>query len=124
MIQISPTAIAEILRLRKRVSDSNLVLRLEVLPAGCLGSLYALNFVEAVREDDRVYECSELQVAIDAVTQASVEGLRVDYSEDLMGGGFRFDNPRVAQTCGCGNSFTLASPQEHQLSEKSRGSGF
>lgn len=108
MIQLSPTAAQEILRLQRRRSDSNLRFRLKVESAGCLGLLYGMDFDPHLGPDDRVYECSGVQVVVDADSWRWVRALKVDYSEDLMGGGFRFDNPAVTQTCGCGNSFAVS----------------
>ena len=109
MIQLSPTAAQEILRLQGRRGDPNLRFRLRVQSAGCLGLLYGMDFDRQVGQDDRVYECNGVQVVIDADSWRWVRSLRVDYSEDLMGGGFRFHNPAAAQTCGCGNSFSVSS---------------
>jgi iron-sulfur cluster assembly protein len=107
MIQLSPTAAQEILRLRSRRSDPDLRLRLRVQATGCLGLLYGMEFDRQVGEEDRTYESNGVAIVIDADSLRQVDGLRVDYSEDLMGGGFRFHNPSAAQTCGCGNSFSL-----------------
>jgi len=67
---------------------------------------YQMKF-DACRPGDRLYEVNGLEVVIDADSLPFLEGLTLDYSEDLMGGGFRFHNPNAAQTCGCGNSFSL-----------------
>ena len=110
MIQLSPTAAQEILRLQARRNDPTLRFRLKVQTAGCLGLLYGMDFDRQVRDDDRTYETNGVSIVIDPESLRWVDGLRVDYSEDLMGGGFRFHNPSAAQTCGCGISFSLTSP--------------
>ena len=110
MIQLSPTAAQEILRLKARRSNhTNLRFRLRVQAAGCLGLLYGMDFDQQLNADDRTCEVSGVSIVIDADSLRWVSGLRVDYSEDLMGGGFRFHNPTAIETCGCGNSFAPGS---------------
>lgn len=69
--------------------------------------VYTLEFDQTVKPGDQVYDCNGLSVVIDAQQVNYIDGLILDYSEDLMGGGFRFHNPKAKQNCGCGNSFTL-----------------
>jgi iron-sulfur cluster assembly protein len=94
MIQFSPSAISEIKRLQSKQQQSQAFLRLAVEPGGCSGLLYHLDFVVAASPDSQ--------------SLTYLRGLTLDYSEDLMGGGFRFYNPQAQQTCGCGQSFALA----------------
>jgi iron-sulfur cluster assembly accessory protein len=54
-----------------------------------------------------VVDCGALEVLVADSLLPYIQELTVDFSEDLMGGGFRFVNPQAAQTCGCGNSFSL-----------------
>jgi iron-sulfur cluster assembly accessory protein len=107
MIQLSQTAIAEVLRLRARSQNPELKLRISVIPSGCLDFSYSLLF-DQIRPDDQVYDCRDIQVIVSSGTLDYVDGLVLDYSEDLMGGGFRFHNPKAIQSCGCGNSFLVA----------------
>lgn len=108
MIQFSPSAINEILRLQHRRKDSGSLLRLGIQPKGCMELSYSLEFEQAARDGDQMYTYGTIQVVVDSSSLPYVEDLVVDYSEDLMGGGFRFQNPRAAQSCGCGNSFTVS----------------
>ena len=55
--------------------------------------------------NDRIIETQGIQLIVDAQSWQYIEHLKLDYSEDLMGGGFRFHNPRIKNTCGCGISF-------------------
>lgn len=108
MIQFSPSAIGEIKRLQSKQQQSQAFLRLAVEPGGCSGLLYHMDFVVAASPDDQQFPQQDLQVLIDAHSLVYLRGLTLDYSEDLMGGGFRFYNPQAQQTCGCGQSFALA----------------
>jgi iron-sulfur cluster assembly accessory protein len=108
MIQFSPAALNEAKRLKAKRQNANLLFRIGVVPSSCLQWSYNLQFDDTIRADDQVYPCGDLQVVVDANSLQYLEGLVLDYTEDLMGGGFRFRNPNVAQTCGCGHSFDIA----------------
>ncbi len=107
MIHVSHAAASEVLRLQARRHNPKLVFRLSTQPSSCLAMSYALTFDEVIQSNDCVYECNGVQVVVDAQSLTAVDGLVLDYSEDLMGGGFRFHNPNAKQNCGCGNSFSL-----------------
>jgi len=116
MIQLSPAAIQEILRLRSRRGQPDLILRLGVQPSGCLDWSYLLGFESIPQTGDRRFDCHGIQVVVDPASQPYLNGVTLDYSEDLMGGGFRFRNPNAHQTCGCGNSFSPAPPPAPETS--------
>lgn len=116
MIHLSRAALAEVKRLQQRCFDensSNAILRLGVQPGGCLEFYYTLEFVATPAVSDRLWHCDDLQVAVDAHSLRYLDGVTLDYSEDLMGGGFRFENPNAEQHCGCGNSFQAIEPLKH-----------
>ena len=72
-----------------------------------MGWYYNLSFLsESNRQAYQILTCRGIQVAVLESSQLLLDGLHIDYSEDLMGGGFRFSNPNAAQTCGCGGSFS------------------
>lgn len=106
-INFSPAAVSEIRRLSKCVNP-NVVFRLQVQAGGCSGLFYYMTFEEAVKVGDQVYDCSGIRLVVDTQSSNYISGLRIDYSEDLMGGGFRFDNPNAIASCGCGNSFSVS----------------
>jgi iron-sulfur cluster assembly accessory protein len=110
VIHLSKSAIAEIKRLRSRQPDSsgNICFRLRVEAGGCSGLIYKLSFDSASHPNDHLYECDGLQAIVDSQSLQQVKGLQIDYSEDLMGGGFRFQNPNATANCGCGNSFAIS----------------
>ncbi|MCC5605670.1 iron-sulfur cluster assembly accessory protein [Nostoc sp. CHAB 5834] len=108
MIHLSQAAASEIGRIKSK-RQPNVLFRLAVKPGGCSGFFYEMSFDEAIKVGDQVFNLDEIQVVIDAASLNYLNGLRVDYSEDLMGGGFRFHNPQAIATCGCGNSFSTTS---------------
>lgn len=107
MIHLSHAASSEVSRLKAKRNDSRLLFRLSARPVGCLALSYVMSFDAAVQPEDQVLDCNGVQVVIDAQSLLAINGLTLDYSEDLMGGGFRFHNPNALQSCGCGNSFSL-----------------
>lgn len=108
MIRLSSTAANEVKRLQgKRPASNRGVLRLSVQPKGCAGLSYQLDFTDAVESDDRLFDCDNIQVVVSRDSLTYVNGLTLDYSEDLMGGSFRFHNPNAKQTCSCGHSFAV-----------------
>lgn len=115
MIRMSPSAVGEVkrlwLRYLKRQSQSEAgVLRLSIQASGCSGLSYQMEFQAQAEPGDFVCQCGGIEVAVDSQSQPYVKDLVIDYTEDLMGGGFRFHNPQAAQTCGCGHSFAIAQP--------------
>lgn len=107
MIHLSKAAVKEIIRLKTKQQNSNAMFRLGAKPGGCSKLTYTLEFDDTVQPEDRVYVCDGIQVVVASQNIHYLENLSLDYSEDLMGGGFRFHNPAITQSCGCGNSFTL-----------------
>lgn len=108
MIQLTPTAVSEVQRLRARWRNPQLRLRLGVQSSHCLDMAYTMSFDDSLQMDDQVEDCNGIQVVVSPDSIKWLDGLVIDYSEDLMGGGFRFHNPNAAQSCGCGNSFKVA----------------
>lgn len=108
MIQLSPTATTEILRLRAKSQAPDPKLRIAVISNGCLPLSYLLSFDSGAQPGDQTYPCNQITVVVSSEILPYVDGLVIDYSEDLMGGGFRFHNPNALQTCSCGNSFAIS----------------
>jgi iron-sulfur cluster assembly accessory protein len=84
--------------------DRGKPLRVYVEQGGCSGMQYGLVFDE-VREGDAVQDFAGVPVVVDAVSAGHLAGSTVDFSDELMGGGFKIINPRAKQSCGCGKSF-------------------
>ena len=82
-------------------------LRVGVMGAGCSGLNYRIEFAEAIRETDYVFEFDGLKIIIDPKSYIYLSGSTLDYEMNLMGHGFKFKNPNVKSSCGCGDSFTV-----------------
>ncbi len=81
-------------------------LRVRVVGGGCAGFSYDLYFDEA-NELDKSFEVHGVKLAVDEMSLMYMVGTTIDYVETLQGAGFKFDNPNVKSTCGCGSSFAV-----------------
>jgi iron-sulfur cluster assembly protein len=102
MIQFTPAALVEVDRLRRRQANPDDYLRLQIKSGGCQGQSYDFTFVSHPSPGDYLVSGG---IAIAGEHLTTLQGLAVDYAEDLMGGNFRFDNPQATENCGCGASF-------------------
>ncbi len=81
-------------------------LRVAVRGGGCSGLEYALDFADAPRPGDSVFEMEGLKVYIDMASLQFLKGTEIDYVSGLQGSGFKFKNPNARRSCGCGHSFS------------------
>ena len=113
-ISLSPAAVTEVERLRRKQTCLEVPLRVRVRSGGCAELYYDLSFDENPDGDDHCCTCDGVAIAVDPLSLPYVDGLTIDYTEDLMGGGFRFYNPHAERTCSCGHSFVpQAEPTAH-----------
>lgn len=82
-------------------------LRLGVRTSGCSGKAYVIEYADAVQPDDRVFESHGVKVIIDAKSLIFLDGTEIDFAREGMTEGFKFSNPNVKDSCGCGESFTV-----------------
>lgn len=106
MITFTPEAIAQWrLEHPEPLGPDGPVVRLSVAAGGCAGLRYVLEAVAAPAPGDQVTELDGLRVACASGDLPRLAGLRVDYVEAMVGGGYRFENPNAGRSCGCGASF-------------------
>ena len=86
--------------------EPHLALRVRVVGGGCAGFSYDLYFDEAT-EVDRRSTIAGVDVIVDEMSLMYLAGTQIDYVSSLQGGGFKFNNPNVKSTCGCGSSFSV-----------------
>ncbi len=82
-------------------------LRIGVVGGGCSGFQYSMSFENQSGMMDKVFDFNGLKVFVDATSLMYLNGCTVDYVETLEAAGFKFDNPAVKSTCGCGSSFQV-----------------
>ncbi len=96
-------------KMLKEKLDPDQFLRVEVVEGGCAGLTYKAEIAEKMHKDESVVTEVE-SIRIDASKNNSryLDGLNIDYSDDLINGGLQFTNSNTTSTCGCGQSFNLA----------------
>ena len=82
-------------------------LRIAVVGGGCSGFSYSMAFENQPQMLDKTYSFDGLKVFVDQASLLYLDGAEVDYVETLEGSGFKFNNPNVKSTCGCGSSFSV-----------------
>ncbi len=112
-ILITPTAMDQLVKLCIE-QGTNKVLRVGVRSGGCSGMSYTMDFVDLqdINTQDSVYEYQSpsgtcFKVVSDPKSLLYIYGMQLDFSTELIGGGFNFTNPNATQTCGCGSSFAV-----------------
>ena len=107
MVKITAGAAVKINEIREAEGiEANMALRLRVVGGGCAGFSYDLYFDEGT-EVDRQIEIAGVKVVVDEMSLMYLVGVEIDYVEGLQGAGFKFNNPNVKSTCGCGSSFSV-----------------
>jgi len=81
-------------------------LRMEVTTGGCSGLNYNMSFEKEQKEFDKVFESQGLKIFCDLKSYLYLKGIEVDFSNDILNGGFQIKNPNAERTCGCGTSFS------------------
>jgi iron-sulfur cluster assembly protein len=106
MIEITPAATAEVVRMMSLGPvDANLYLTLGT--GACEQFYYEISLATVTNNIDLTMQVGDFKVLIDSQYRQYLENVQIDFSQDLMGGGFRFQNPRAAKVCGCGNAFSV-----------------
>ncbi len=82
-------------------------LRLGVRTSGCSGMAYVLEFADEINPEDQVFEQGDIKVIVDPKSLVYLDGTELDYAREGLNEGFRFNNPNVANQCGCGESFSV-----------------
>ncbi len=106
MITLTDTAIDKVRSIIETQEPKPAGLRIAVVGGGCSGFSYSMAFENTPGMLDKTYDFNGLRVFIDEASLLYLEGARVDYVETMEGSGFKFENPNVKSTCGCGSSFS------------------
>lgn len=101
-VTLTPRAAAQIARLMQQGGHAGL--RIGVKKGGCAGMEYTMDYVDEPDPNDEVVEQDGARVMIAPMAQMFLFGTEIDYEVSLLESGFRFNNPNVAEACGCGES--------------------
>lgn len=82
-------------------------LRLSVKTSGCSGMAYSIEFADELDKDDLTFESFGVTLLVDQKSLAYLDGTELDYAKEGLSEGFKFNNPNVKNTCGCGESFSV-----------------
>ena len=110
-ITLTQGAVSKVKEIMQQQDPAPAGLRLGVMGGGCSGFSYAMTFEGNGNGDemgmDKVYQFDGLKVFVDQASLLYLDSTEVDYVETLEGSGFKFSNPNVKSTCGCGSSFSV-----------------
>ena len=106
-VSLTPNAVAKVKEIMAQQNPAPAGLRVGVVGGGCSGFSYSMSFENGAGMMDKVFDMDGLKVYVDATSLMYLNGCRVDYVETLEGAGFKFENPNVKSTCGCGSSFSV-----------------
>ena len=107
MVNITETAIGKVREILDSQEPKPAGLRISVVGGGCSGFSYSMAFENEPNMLDKTYSYDGLKVFVDQASLLYLDGAEVDYVESLEGSGFKFNNPQVKSTCGCGSSFSF-----------------
>lgn len=82
-------------------------LRVKISGGGCNGLSYKMKFVEAPKRGDILVRSAGAKVLVDTKSALYLRGTQLDYSDSMVGGGFKFSNPNAKSSCSCGESFSI-----------------
>jgi iron-sulfur cluster assembly accessory protein len=104
---LTPQALAKVREIMATQDPIPAGLRVGVVGGGCSGFQYSMSFENQSGMMDKVFSFDDLKVFVDATSLMYLNGCTVDYVETLEAAGFKFENPQVKSTCGCGSSFSV-----------------
>ena len=111
ILTVTPSAVAIIKNLLQERNIPNHALRVFVTGGGCSGMQYGMSFEEVEQDYDTVVVVDGVRLLIDSTSLVYLTGATVDFVDNLIGGGFRIDNPNAVSSCGCGSSFRTEDSQ-------------
>ncbi|MGB6973278.1 MAG: iron-sulfur cluster assembly accessory protein [Terracidiphilus sp.] len=106
-LTLTPQAAAKVREIMATQDPLPAGLRIGVVGGGCSGFQYSMAFENQAGVMDKVFRFEDLKVFVDATSLMYLNGCIVDYVETLEAAGFKFENPQVKSTCGCGSSFSV-----------------
>lgn len=106
-VKLTDAAVAKVKEIMATQDPLPAGLRIGVVGGGCSGFQYSMSFENQSGMMDKIVRLGDLKVFVDATSAMYLNGCTVDYVETLEAAGFKFDNPTVKSTCGCGSSFSV-----------------
>ena len=107
MITITDKAAAKVREIATEEGLGSQGLRLRVIGGGCAGFNYDLYFEDAPTSTDEEFTDKGVKMFVDPLSYQYLDNTEIDFVDGLYGSGFKFGNPNVTSTCGCGSSFSV-----------------
>jgi len=107
MVNMTDNAVVKVKEILDSQEPKPSGLRISVVGGGCSGFSYSMAFENTPNMLDKTYNFGGLRIFVDQASLLYLDGAEVDYVETLEGSGFKFNNPQVKSTCGCGSSFSV-----------------
>lgn len=104
-VSLTPTAVQAVRDLLAKRNLDGYALRVFISGGGCSGFQYGMALEQNIRDEDLIYDYGDVKLVVDEVSINYLRGATVDYIEDVMGSGFKIENPNAISSCGCGSSF-------------------
>ena len=105
-ITVTKKAVKRLKAVMESDGKENHFLRMSVDGGGCSGMTYKMDFENQLGEFDKKFQSNGLTVVCDLNSWLYLKNVEIDYSDDLLNGGFKIKNPNAERTCGCGTSFS------------------
>ena len=105
-ITVTESAVKRLVAVMNSDGKDDHFLRMSVEGGGCSGMTYKMDFENEKGDYDKEFESNGLTIVCDLKSWLYLKDVEVDYSDDLLNGGFKIKNPNAERTCGCGTSFS------------------
>ncbi len=106
LVEVTPEAGRKLQSLVAREQQGEF-LRVKITGGGCNGLSYKMKFVDAPKRGDILVRSGGAEVVVDTKSALYLRGTVLDYSDKMVGGGFKFTNPNAKSSCSCGESFSI-----------------
>ena len=105
-IFVTEKAVKRLKAVMSSEGKENHFVRMSVDSGGCSGMNYKMDFEDNQGDYDKIFEINGLKVVCDLKSWLYLKNITIDYSDDMLNGGFKIENPNAERTCGCGTSFS------------------
>ncbi len=105
MIKLTDSAVKRVAEIVAK-NELAIGLRIGVKESGCSGYSYDLGFAETIEDNDSVIDQDGVKVIIDNTSMPILDGIELDFVKQGLNQSFKFNNPNVVSSCGCGESFS------------------
>ena len=105
-IFVTEKAVKRLKAVMSSEGKDNYFVRMSVDSGGCSGMNYKIDFEDNQGDYDKIFEINGLKVVCDLKSWLYLKNITIDYSDDMLNGGFKIENPNAERTCGCGTSFS------------------